>query len=57
MVDDSFEKVYPKDAELLMDIFERANLSDEEIKEFADAMIKVFKFYGYFKGENENDWW
>ena len=55
MVDDSFEKVYPKDAELLMDIFERANLSDEEIKEFADAMIKVFKFYGYFKGENEND--
>lgn len=47
MIDDGFEKAFPKDMELLNNILERANVTDEELEKLAKVLVDLFTFYGF----------
>ena len=47
MIDEGFEKAFPKDMELLNNILERANVTDEELEKLAKVLVDLFTFYGF----------
>ena len=49
MIDDSFEKAFPEDMEILNDILERANPTQEELHKLAKALVDMVVFYGFIQ--------
>lgn len=48
MIDTSdFEKAFPEDVKILNDILERANPTQKELEQLANALVDLVVFYGY----------
>lgn len=50
MLDSSdFEKAFPEDMEILNNILERANVTDEELELLANVLFDLFVYFGYMQ--------